>query len=632
MRLQRGRALIVLIMICLLGIGLNITQSPVQALAACPTDGGVEGGTISSNRTWSSSCSQTQDLTVTDGATLTINPGVVVSLGNNNTQVYINGTLKAQGTAGNPIRFTSNKVSPGKGDWGKIVFNPSSKDNILAYVTFEYSGAGIALINPAVDVRTSSFTMTNSAINHSRGDGLYIQDASPTISQSSFDNNDDNAIHLYDNSFPNLSTLTATNNDFNGILVSATGGSATISADYVWGAGLSTYRLNNSLNMHVDTGTTLTILPGTTIQMGNNNNIMVIDGTLNAQGTSAQPILITSDANTPAKGDWKKLVFNPNSINNELHYVSFEYGGAGIALRNPTLDVRTSSFTMTHSTINNSREDALFIQDASPIISHTSFDNNTLNAIHLYNNSFPTLKTLTATTNGFDGVKVNGEITGVTVNRDYTWGTTLAKYLVTADVTINSGSTLDIVSGTTVYVTNPNTDFFVNGTLNAQGTLSSPIRFTSGRSSPSSGDWGKISFGSGSDNSLLEYVTVEYAGSGQAIEINNSSPTIRYSTIARNHRDGIRVTSGSPIITYNNIEDNDNFGNVGLVNADTSNTVKATCNWWGDASGPNHSSNSDGTGQKISDGVAYDPWLVAPAPDGDCTGTNPKVYLPLLIK
>ncbi len=37
--------------------------------------------------------------------------------------------------------------------------------------------------------------------------------------------------------------------------------------------------------------------------------------------------------------------------------------------------------------------------------------------------------------------------------------------------------------------------------------------------------------------------------------------------------------------------------------------INATYNWWGDASGPTHSSNSDGKGDAVSDNVDFIPFL-----------------------
>jgi hypothetical protein len=73
--------------------------------------------------------------------------------------------------------------------------------------------------------------------------------------------------------------------------------------------------------------------------------------------------------------------------------------------------------------------------------------------------------------------------------------------------------------------------------------------------------------------------------------------------------DGTRVDAASSYADNNEISGNDLFG---LYNGATG-TLNATCNWWGDLSGPYHpASNSDGQGDNVSDGVAFTPWVALP--------------------
>ena len=73
----------------------------------------------------------------------------------------------------------------------------------------------------------------------------------------------------------------------------------------------------------------------------------------------------------------------------------------------------------------------------------------------------------------------------------------------------------------------------------------------------------------------------------------------------------------SATISNNNIHDN--YWGLFVIDAYTG-TVTAECNWWGDDSGPTHSSNPLGTGDNVSDNVDFDPWLLSPAPDAVCYG------------
>src|SRR5262249_13076695 len=58
-----------------------------------------------------------------------------------------------------------------------------------------------------------------------------------------------------------------------------------------------------------------------------------------------------------------------------------------------------------------------------------------------------------------------------------------------------------------------------------------------------------------------------------------------------------------------NVSENAIHGNTtdGLFN-DTASSITATFNWWGNDSGPTHSSNPNGSGDAISDNISYDPW------------------------
>jgi len=76
------------------------------------------------------------------------------------------------------------------------------------------------------------------------------------------------------------------------------------------------------------------------------------------------------------------------------------------------------------------------------------------------------------------------------------------------------------------------------------------------------------------------------------------------------------LTTGSAVnIHYNNIYGNALYG----VRNDYAEVVDATYNWWGDATGPYHATNTNGLGDNISDNVDYTPWLGAAYPGGQPT-------------
>ena len=102
-------------------------------------------GTISTPTTWTLTNSPyivTGNVTVNSGITLTIEPGVEVKFDGYYQLNVAGGTLKAIGTSTQPIKFTSNKATPAKGDWQYIFLNASSA-SVIKYATIEYAIYGI---------------------------------------------------------------------------------------------------------------------------------------------------------------------------------------------------------------------------------------------------------------------------------------------------------------------------------------------------------------------------------------------------------------------------------------------------------------------------------------------------------
>ena len=98
------------------------------------------------------------------------------------------------------------------------------------------------------------------------------------------------------------------------------------------------------------------------------------------------------------------------------------------------------------------------------------------------------------------------------------------------DITVAEDKTLTIESGSTIMLYDDVT-LKVDGCLDAQGSSSNFILFTSGYSSPSTDQyWHSINLDEGSSsNSILEYCTIEYGTYG--IYINQSIPTIENNDI-----------------------------------------------------------------------------------------------------
>jgi hypothetical protein len=129
-------------------------------------------------------------------------------------------------------------------------------------------------------------------------------------------------------------------------------GGTTIAAGNVsgtWSPANGPYTVTGSVT--VAAGQTLTILPGTTVFFGTNSGILV-NGTLNAQGTDSQRIRLTRMPG--ATTTWKGLDFENTTNDNRLAYVDMEYGDAGFYApargSTPNVMVNNSRISIDHMT------------------------------------------------------------------------------------------------------------------------------------------------------------------------------------------------------------------------------------------------------------------------------------------
>ena len=147
----------------------NQTVPPVDTTGNGGNDTGdvMIRGVIKSNQTW------TKDRTyhlrgyvyVTDGATLTIQPGTKIVSNKDSAGVlviYRDGAIDAEGTADEPIVFTSNETAPAPGDLGGVVLVGQAKVN-----------GNHSVLEGGVDPAYSAFGGTNDA--HSSGTLKYVR-------------------------------------------------------------------------------------------------------------------------------------------------------------------------------------------------------------------------------------------------------------------------------------------------------------------------------------------------------------------------------------------------------------------------------------------------------------------------
>ena len=232
---------------------------------------------------------------------------------------------------------------------------------------------------------------------------------------------------------------------------------------------------------------------------------------------------------------------------------------------------------------------------ASITTSNTTFSKNVVNNTATSTDGFQANSTpvsnLTISDNSFGGANPN---------------------IYNADITVIEGNSNVLVSG---------------NSSNGDGTLVALFKTNGSQITGNTvvgAGFSAIYIGGGDSNVLVTANQVTSASSAVKVANDfgvgpNSSVTITGNTLYNNAY-GINVAATSVTDTVqahrNSLTGNTLFG---ISNDPTSGgLVSGTCNWWGAASGPGPI--ASGSGDKVSTGVVYAPWLVSANLNGPCIG------------
>lgn len=170
------------------------------------------GGIISNDTTFTSGDLPyiVQGLTVSNGKTLTLEPGTILKMDDyySTGSIYVQGNLIAKGTPEKKIYITSLKddsvggdtngdgsaTAPSAQDWSSFTFEAGSKvdfDNVvISYGGYKNTSGWLGGISAVIYDLGADFSMTNSFIGHNYGDGIFQGTGSTTIYHSEIaDNN-----------------------------------------------------------------------------------------------------------------------------------------------------------------------------------------------------------------------------------------------------------------------------------------------------------------------------------------------------------------------------------------------------------------------------------------------------------
>ncbi|AAG19663.1 right-handed parallel beta-helix repeat-containing protein [Halobacterium salinarum] len=132
---------------------------------------------------------------------------------------------------------------------------------------------------------------------------------------------------------------------------------------------------------------------------------------------------------------------------------------------------------------------------------------------------------------------------GTNVTTNTTWTPGEGPYVVTTELTVTENATLTVAPGTTVQVAK-DASITVAGSLDAAGTSTDRVSFTTARPKPQPGSWTAITYAGTADSRLrLANTTVEYATTAVRVASADGRITVQDSLLRKHVRAGVAVTT-----------------------------------------------------------------------------------------
>ena len=337
-------------------------------------------------------------VTVEDGATLIIEPGVEVQFDSDKI-LDVLGELRAVGTMTSPITFTSSSGSPTAGDWAGITFDQDASGQ-LAWCEMAYAGsrgitqddAGLIIHAPNVTISRchihdnlvggvagwdqSALNISHTTIEDNGGHGVIIDGGvnNPTLEHVTIKNNGGIAIWQHaDVMVPTYRSITATGNLTDALVIHD--GNLARGAYWDFGdAGLPVHIYNGIMLGSDD----LTVQPGTTLNFADGGVAVWGTGSLWALGRPDAPITFT--ALSSASGGWEGVATQGGRI--DMSYCEVSYGGAN---GEPMLDLEAGD-SILNSWVHHSAA-AGIEASGQPSVTHNQIYSNTDYGLYTSNTS-----------------------------------------------------------------------------------------------------------------------------------------------------------------------------------------------------------------------------------------------------
>jgi hypothetical protein len=546
------------------------------------------------------------NIRIANGTNITIAAGVVIKA--QNTSFYVNGGLRVDGSAGNPVVFTSFQddnfgnpqdtndngilTAPSQGEGPGIYFSPTSND-VFCNTNFLNSyfggspfvsgiGTGVILINSANP--TINNTLLSNLPSSTVGIGVF-GDGAPVVSNTTFSNGSYVPVSMSVFSNPTFTNISLTSMGYSGILLNDNNitSNATLNTRAFAGNPNTVYLVFSSVT--VNAGVTLNVSPSVIMKFKSGCNRILISGNLQINAGSASPVIMTAEtddsaggdtnndgiASAPGVGNWAGLIFNSSSAGSgniingldirfaggaclESNLSAIKFSNTGGTLNNVTISFTGACIGIEGGIEANPNLTNVTMLNSTIPVRMAMFSNPTFGAISLANITRTALH-IPATTYSQDGTFIIRNFAGFNN----------ITYVLEGTQTINSGTTITIPEGMVVKATSSFNYFNVNGRLNVNGTNTQPAIFTAliddGFGNPADTENNGVAASisrSGTpilfndisnDNSSINFLTLRYFS--ETIRLESAAPTINNCLFDQCNTGVTLAGNSSPVLTNN---------------------------------------------------------------------------------
>ncbi|MCB0254606.1 MAG: right-handed parallel beta-helix repeat-containing protein, partial [Anaerolineae bacterium] len=482
------------------------------------------------------------DFLVPSTVKLTLEPGVTM-MGSSGNALLVEGELEALGTPTTPITFTSS-TDTGTGQWSGLGFDGGTGH--LRYATVRYAGQRNSITDAAFghwaraavamrdvlagEVRFENVTIRDIAMAD-QDIGVYVENSNFIAADSLFTAIGNGSTYVFPDtplyiaggdSDVALTNNTFTANNFNNVVLQP-GAMMNHPASLVPQPGLDGYVLENDFTVPVSN--TLTVEPGGIVMGANSAVELRVEGHLEALGTPSLPVTFTSMTDS-GPGQWAGIAIDGGTAH--LRDAIVRYGGQRNSVSDPLLGaydrgnlvIRNGTLQLEHvvvrDLVTDSRDYGLIASDSYLVISDTLFTGiggSTYAASDVPVRLMGPDTVLEMSESYFTG-NINDRVLldpGAMMGHDTTLAAqpALDGYEFRLDFTVPPSVTLTLEPGVTLMDGDHLAEFIIEGSLEALGTPSQPVTFTSVADS-GSGQWPGLAFDGGTGH--LQHTTVRYAG------------------------------------------------------------------------------------------------------------------------